>query len=331
MPQQPNYQQPNPAQQGYQGQPQQGQVAPRTANAVAPQQQKPKPMDLLKSVLSAESIQQQFRNALGKSSSKFVASIIELVSSDTKLQQCSPNAIACECLKAAVLNLPINKALGYAYIVPFNNSYKDADGRWQKRMEPTFQLGYKGIIQLALRSGQFRTLNADVVYEGELRKVDKLTGEIAFDGEKTSDKIVGYFCYFELTNGFSKTLFMSVEDMVSHAKRFSKSLSNVTYDQLTNQANLPATLESKAVGWMGNFHAMAKKTVVRMLLGTWAPASIEMQNAITTDIESDAPSDGGSLSGGRETIDLSNTEYEVLEQPEPNAPTAQAAPTDAPY
>ena len=73
-----------------------------------------------------------------------------------------------------------------------------------------------------MRTGQYRTINADVVYDGELRKVNKLTGEIAFDGERKSDKVIGYFCYFELMNGFSKTLYMTVEQMANHAKRYSK-------------------------------------------------------------------------------------------------------------
>ena len=98
--------------------------------------------------------------------------------------------------------------MGFAYIIPFNNSIK-VNGAWTKKKTPTFQLGYKGYIQLAMRTGQYRTINADVVYEGELQKVSKLTGEISFEGEKSSDKIIGYFCYFELLNGF-KTLY-SVE------------------------------------------------------------------------------------------------------------------------
>lgn len=170
-----------------------------------------KKIDVLKNMLSAPSVVEQFKNALAKNSSTFIASIIDLYNSDSNLQLCEPKAVVMEALKAAVLKLPINKALGYAYIIPYNNSKKDPKtGGYVKVMEPTFQLGYKGYIQLAERSNQYRTINADVVYEGELRKVNKLTGEIAFDGDKTSDKVVGYFCYFELLNGFSKTLYMTV-------------------------------------------------------------------------------------------------------------------------
>lgn len=113
--------------------------------------------------------------------------------------------------------------------------------KYIKVMEPTFQLGYKGYIQLAERSNQYRTINADVVFDGEVRKVNKLTGEIAFDGEKKSDKIIGYFCYFELLNGFSKTLYMTVEQMATHAKRYSKGLKKeTTVESLMKLAELPS-------------------------------------------------------------------------------------------
>ena len=139
-----------------------------------------------------------------------------------------------------------------------------------------------------MRTGQYRTLNADVVYDGEIRKVNKLTGEIAFDGERKSDKVVGYFCYFELLNGFSKTLYMTVENMAMHAKRFSKGLNkDVTVDSLVALAGMPVS-DSNAVGWVGNFHGMAIKTVIRNLLSKYGYLSIEMQNAIENDYEGES-------------------------------------------
>ncbi len=252
----------------------------------------------LKNILNANSIQEQFKNALGKNAPTFIASVIDLYNSDSKLRECNPSQVVMECLKAAVLKLPINKSLGFAYVIPFNNSYvkKDQFGReildqngkkiWEKKMEPTFQLGYKGYIQLAMRTGQYRILNADVVYEGELRKVNKLTGEIAFDGEKKSDKVVGYFCYFELLNGFSKTLYVTTEGMAKHAKKYSKGLKKeTTVEQLLALAEMPVqTEDSKTVGWLGNFHSMGVKTAVRNLLRKYGYLSIEMQNAIIDDL-----------------------------------------------
>lgn len=252
-----------------------------------------KKVDVLKNMLNAPSVMEQFQNALAKSAPTFVASVIDLYNGDSNLQLCEPKSVVMEALKAAVLKLPINKALGYAYIIPFNNNVKVTDpttGResWTKKMVPTFQMGYRGYIQLAMRTGQYRTINADVVYEGEIRKVNKLTGEIAFDGVKKSDKVVGYFCYFELLNGFSKTLYMTVEQMADHAKRYSKGLKKeATVESLLNLANLPVAPDSKTVGWMGNFHGMAVKTVIRNLLGKYGYLSIEMQQAIADDTDGD--------------------------------------------
>lgn len=261
---------------------------------------KPKKIDVLKNMLNAPSVLEQFKNALAKNASTFVASVIDLYNTDSKLQLCEPRQVVSEALKAAVLHLPINRALGYAYIVPYKNTKKDERGNYIKVYEPSFQLGYKGYIQLAMRTGQYRTINADVVYDGELRKVNKLTGEIAFDGEKKSDKIVGYFCYFELMNGFSKTLYMTVEQVAAHAKRYSKGLvsydkdgkpEDVTEDALVRLAALPFSPDSKKVGWLGNFHAMAIKTVIRTLLSKYGYLSIEMQNAFADDNEADYDND----------------------------------------
>ena len=250
-------------------------------NAVATQQ---KPVDLLKAVINAPSVQDQFKNALGDHKDAFVASLIDLYTGDKSLQTCKPQAVIMEALRAATLRLPINKALGFAYIVVYNNSVKLPDGTWTKVPTPTFIPGYKGYIQLAMRTGQYRTINADLVYEGELRKVNKLTGEIAFDGEKTSDKVVGYFCYFELLNGFSKTLYMSVEDMAKYAKRYSPSVGkNTTVEMLIAKAN--DGIVAKKVGWEGNFNDMALKTTLRRLLSKYGYLSVEMQTAMANDAE----------------------------------------------
>jgi recombination protein RecT len=291
----------------------------------------PKKVDVLKNMLNAPSVMEQFNNALAKSAPTFVASVIDLYNGDTNLQQCEPKAVVMEALKAAVLKLPINKALGYAFIIPFNNSVKDEKGNWVKKMVPTFQMGYKGYIQLAMRTGQYRTINADVVYEGELRKANKLTGEIAFDGEKKSDKVVGYFCYFELLNGFSKTLYMTVEQMAEHAKRYSKGLKKeTTVESLINLSNLPVAPDSKTVGWMGNFHGMAVKTVIRNLLGKYGYLSVEMQQAIVNDTEGDTAENRDSLvheNGNSQVFDATDVQYEEVST---GTATPQAAPVDDP-
>lgn len=251
------------------------------------QAQQPTGLAKLKTILNAPSVQEQFQNALAENKDMFVASIIDLYNGDKSLQTCQPAQIVSEALKAAVLDLPINRALGFAYIVVYNNKKKvrnEQTGRdeWIKVPTPTFIPGYKGYIQLAMRTGQYRTINADFVYEGELRTVNRLSGEVALDGNRTSDKIVGYFCYFELLNGYSKTLFMSVEDMAKYAKRYAPGIKqDTTIAQLIDKAN--NGIVSKSVGWEGNFNDMALKTVIRRVLSKYGYLSIKMQNAITAD------------------------------------------------
>lgn len=168
-----------------------------------------RPVDRLKQVMASPSVQQQFQNALEKNSNLFVASLIDLYASDTYLQQCEPAQVVAEALKAATLKLPINKSLGFAYIVPYKK---------QGKQIPQFQLGYRGMIQLAMRSGIYKYLNADIVYEGEYKGYSKLTGDLDLTGEKKSDIVIGYFAYIESVNGFKKAVFATRDDMEAHAK-----------------------------------------------------------------------------------------------------------------
>lgn len=243
-------------------------------------------------MLNAESVQAQFKNALSEHKDAFVASLIDLYSGDTALQTCDTKLVIFEALKAATLKLPINKALGFSYIVVFKNNkkiYNEQTKReeWVKVPTPTFIPGYRGYIQLAMRTGQYKTLNADMVYEGEISKVNKLNGEITFDGEKKNDKVVGYFCYFELLNGFSKVLYMTVEEMAKYAKKYSPSIPHATsVDQLIERAQKDVV--DKQVGWMGDFNNMALKTVVRRLLSKYGYLSVEMQSALANDTEDKA-------------------------------------------
>ena len=293
-------------------------------------QKQARPVDMLKTMINADSVQQQFRNALGNHKDAFVASLIDLYTGDKQLQTCKPQAVIAEALRAATMNLPLNKALGQAYIIVFNNKGENGE----KVPTPSFIIGYKGLMQLAQRTGQYQNINADVVYEGELRKTDKLTGTIDFGGERQSDKIVGYFAYFKLLNGFEKTLYMTVDDMAKYAKRFSPSLK-------FNQKVTPATLiklaneEPKAgvVGWLGDFTAMAKKTVLRRLLSQYGYLSIEMQQAIANDNEGDTAladrDDTIEDRGNVQVIETEEANYEEVDketgevkQPQPEAPAA---------
>lgn len=281
------------------------------ATQVARQQ---KPIDMLKVMIDAPTVQAQFKNALGDHKDAFVASLIDLFTGDKSLQRCEPKLIISEALRAATLRLPLNKALGFAYIVVYNTTEKNTDGSSVRVAKPTFIPGYKGYIQLAMRTGQYRTINADYVYEGELRKVNKLSGEIAFDGEKKSDKIVGYFCYFELLNGFSKTLYVPLEDMAAYAKRYSPSINkDTTVNQLIEKAN--DGIVSKKVGWEGNFNDMALKTVIRRLLSKYGFLSVEMQNAISKDVDLDSSeadrNDMISEDANKKVIDIDSVEVDT--------------------
>lgn len=294
-------------------------------------QKQERPIDLMKSVINAPSVQEQFQNALGEHKDAFVASLIDLFTGDKQLQTCKPNLVIAEALRAATLRLPLNKALGFAYIIVFNNSVKNADGSWSKVPTPTFVPGYKGYIQLAMRTGQYRTINADFVYEGEMRKVSKLTGEIALDGEKKSDKIIGYFCYFELLNGFNKTLFVSVEDMAAYALRYSPSFKGnkkPSAEALIKlaQANQP----SSKVGWEGNFNDMALKTVIRRLLSKYGYLSVEMQNALSNDVE-DAQMSRNDLiieNANTQAIELDTAQYEQVDEQTGELISDTAAPAE---
>lgn len=271
---------------------------------------------LLTEMLDKPSIKAQFKNALGEHSSAFVSSIIDLYNGDrAALSRCKTADIVCQCLKAAALQLPINKSLGFSYIVVYNNR----DGA-----TPTFLTGYKGFIQLAMRTGQYRTINADVVYEGELTKGNKLTGEINIDGEKVSDKIVGYFAHFELLNGFSKTLYMSVEEMATYAKKYSPTTSKVSVEDLIKKAN-ETTMYKGSVGWLGNFTDMALKTCIRRLLSKYGYLCVEMQNVVANEInvESSAMEAREQMTAGvgAQVIDTDDAEFEEVNNASAQSPT----------
>jgi len=247
-------------------------------------------MALMKGVLNADSVAEQFGRVLQKNKEAFVASLLDLYGTDKNLQQCEPKAVVTEAMKAATLKLPVSKSLGFAYIVP---------RKVRGKMTPTFQIGYKGFIQLAMRTGQYKVINADLVYEGELKSTDKLTGHIDLTGEKKSDKVIGYFAHFELNNGFSKTLYMTQEQMMKHAKRYSASF---TYDQSP---------------WKTNFDEMALKTVLRNLIPRYGYLSIEMADAISK--EDDGMDTGSQFKqlpdGEKETLTIDSEYEDVTDKP----------------
>lgn len=260
------------------------QLATTGAGTLTPAQQN---IMTFKNKLNGNYVQTQLKQVLKENSGTFATSLMEVFTGDKSLQACDPNLVIQEAMKAASLKLPLNKQLGYGYIVVYNV--------WDKQLQraiptPTFIPGYRGYIQLAMRTGQYRTINADIVYEGELRSKDKLTGAIDLKGEATSDRVIGYFAHFELMNGFSKTLFMSKEQMASFALKYAapykprKNFTPPTLDALIDMAQQQASNgPGQGVGWNGDYNAMATKTVLRHLLSKWGYLSIEMMNAFTMD------------------------------------------------
>lgn len=217
------------------------------------------PVKQLKNMLGSESIKARFREILDKNAPGFISSILSVVNSNNLLQRAEPQSVLNSAVIAATLNLPINPNLGYAAIVPFNDHKKGI-------CLAQFQLMYKGLVELCLRSGQFTSLIDEVVYEGQLVKKNKFTGEYIFDEDaKTSDKVIGYMAYFRLVNGFEKTYYMTIEEVEKHAKAYSQTYKN-------------------GYGvWKDNFDVMARKTVLKLLLSKYAPKSIQMQQALTFD------------------------------------------------
>lgn len=215
---------------------------------------------VLKKMLNGPGLRQKFDDVLGKGAGAFSASVLSLVNATPALQEADPMTILGAAMTAATMKLPINPNLGFAYIIPYKN---------RGHMEAQFQMGWKGFVQLAMRTGQYKTINAGPVYDGQIEDIDFITGEIV-RGRKKSDTVIGYVAYFQLVNGFSKTLYMSKEDCMKHAQEFSKSY--------------------KYGGgvWKTNFDAMATKTVLKQLISKYGIMSIDMQGeALATAIESD--------------------------------------------
>lgn len=233
-------------------------------------------------VMNNSYYQTLLQNTFKENKGTFTTSLMELATSDEKLLQCAPNALMAEALKAASLHLPLNKQLGQCYILPFKN---------HGVMTPTLVVGTKGYLQLAMRTGKYETINSDVVYEGELKGYDKVTGNLDLSGVRTSNVPIGYFAYMKMKNGFSKLLYMSLDEVCLYAKQYSPT---VKFSEKATPATLKelalkqaASGVSDGVGWYSNFESMALKTVLRRLLSKWGELSIENNDILNID---EAPS-----------------------------------------
>ena len=200
-------------------------------------------------MIGSKSVQERFEKMLGKKSAGFLSSLLTLVNNNNLLQKANPTSVLAAAATAASLDLPVNPSLGLAWIVPYGSGAQ-------------FQLGYRGAISLAMRSGQMKSIVMTEVYEGECKCWNRFTETFEF-GDRVSDNIIGYYARFETINGFVKATFWTKEEVLKHAKRFSKSFNRGP--------------------WQTDFDAMAKKTVLMSIIKTYAPMSIEMQQAFESD------------------------------------------------
>lgn len=222
----------------------------------------------LKSMLASQAIKKQIKSLLGDRAGHFMMAIVQVVEGTPQLQEADPQSIINASIASAVLNLPIEKNLGFAYIVPYRDK--------EKGMIAQFQMGYKGYIQLALRSGEYKFINSIEVKEGELKGYNLLTGELELEFIKDLDKrmiakTIGYASYIEFNNGFRNTLFMTEAQIKNHAKKYSQA-----YQYDLNKGY-------KYSNWSKNFEAMALKTVLKLNLSKYGALSVEVQKALQTD------------------------------------------------
>ena len=226
-----------------------------------------------KHFFNSPAVKQKFSEVLDGNDQQFVASLLSIVTNNNLLAKATNESIMTAAMKAATLKLPIEPSLGMAYIVPYNRNEKQGN-TWVKINEAQFQMGYKGFIQLAQRSGQIRNINCDIVYKEEFLRYDKVYGTLHLKEEQVdSGEVEGYFASLELINGFRKMIFWKKEKVIAHAQKYSK-----TYDKQIGDFK-------SGTPWKTEFDAMAQKTLIKELLSKYAPLSTELQEAIIADNE----------------------------------------------
>lgn len=233
--------------------------------------------------VNTPSMQKLINNALHDPArcARFTASIVSAVSVNRALQNCDRNTVISGALLGESLNLSPSPQLGQYYLVPFNNKKKGIQ-------DAQFVLGYKGYVQLALRSGQYKSINVEIVKQGEYKGRDPMTGDPRFQFLEDDDEwerlpVIGYMASFEYLNGFRKVLYWSKEKMMNHADRYSAAFSRKAYENLT-AGNIPqGDMWKYSSFWYKDFDSMAKKTMLRQLISKWGIMSTDMQSAYESD------------------------------------------------
>lgn len=209
-----------------------------------------------KDLFGQKSIQQRFEAILGKKAQGFISSVLQVINSNKVLQSANPQTVLNAAATAASLDLPINPNLGFAWIVPYKG-------------QAQFQMGWKGFVQLALRTGQYSRINVTEVYENQFKSFNRLTEELIADFDVEGEgEIVGYAAYFRLVNGLEKMTYWSKQEVINHAKKYSKAYGKGSMSPWNDPEQ---------------FHAMAKKTVLKNTISKWGIMSIEMQTAQMAD------------------------------------------------
>jgi recombination protein RecT len=214
-------------------------------------------MSEIKLFFEREDVKTKFKEMLGQKSTSFITSVLQIISQNSLLSKADPLSVYQAAAVAAALDLPLNHNLGFAYIVPYNDKNKGQVAQ--------FQIGYKGFIQLAQRSGQFKSIYSSPIYEGQIIDANPLDGYKFDFTKKTNDVVVGYAAKFSLINGFEAVYYMSIDQLKKHGSTYSQTF-------------------KKGFGlWKDNFDAMATKTVLKLLLSKYAPLSVDMQKAVVCD------------------------------------------------
>lgn len=254
-----------------------------------------------------------------KEASKFVSSIVSATTTNTQLQACERNSIISSGLLANALGLSLSPQLGLCYMVPFKNKaqYKDGVKIKDESYTATFVLGYKGYIQLAIRSGYYKNINVISIKEGELIKYDPLTEELEVnlildERERAKLPTIGYYASFKLMNGFTKSIYWSKEKMLVHTDKYSAAFSAQSYDDLQAGKIAEKDMWKYSSFWYKDFDGMAYKTMLRQLISKWGIMSIDMQRAEEEEVIQEQARINA-MGGIVEPMDISN-EQSALEQ-----------------
>lgn len=256
--------------------------------------------------LANEKVQGYLNSVIGSKKEKFVTNLVSAVNQNTALQTCTNQSLVSGALVATTLNLSLNKSFGYAFLVPYHK--KDRQGNIIQT-DAQFQIGYKGYIQLAMRTGEYKRLNAVPIYENQFISWNELEEILNVKDITGEGRVVGYASYFRLVNGFEKTMFWSYEKMMKHADTYSQAFSEKSYNDLKDGKIPDKDLWKYSSFWYKSFDDMALKTMLRQLLSKYGILSEEMQKAYEVDqavIVDDKP----------QYIDRKNDD-EVIEQLDP--------------